>query len=178
VLENLIAGLQIGFTQPVRLDDIVVIEGEFGRIEEIAMTYIVVRVWDERRLIVPFSKFISEPFQNWTRRDSNITGTVMIWVDYSTPVQRVREFAQKLVEGSPLWDRRAFNLQVTETNEQAMQLRIVLSAADAPTLWNLRVTVREQVIEHLQRELPDSLPRRRILHRPLDRNLDAPADAG
>jgi small-conductance mechanosensitive channel len=163
VLENFIAGLQIGFTQPIRIDDVVIIQGEFGWVEEIGITYIVVRLWDERRLIVPFSKFISEPFQNWTRTGSHILGTVEVWVDYATPVERVREAAREITSASPLWDGRVYNLQVTSASEQAVQLRILISAFDAAGAWDLRVHVREKLIDFLQRELPDALPRRRIV---------------
>lgn len=163
VLENLIAGLQIGFTQPARLDDVVVINGQLGRVEEIGMTYVVVRLWDERRLIVPFSKFISESFENWTRATAQITGAVYVWVDYATPVERVRAEAQRIVEASPLWDKRVFNLQVTDANERAVQLRVLVSAAHSSAAWDLRVHVREKLIEFLQRDLPDALPRQRVV---------------
>jgi small-conductance mechanosensitive channel len=183
VLENLIAGLQIGFTQPIRLDDVVVMQGEFGRVEEIGMTYIVLRLWDERRMIVPFNKVITEPFQNWSRTTTQLTGTVYLWVDYATPVERVREAAQRIVEASPLWDKRVFALQVTEASEQAMQLRVLASASSSSAAWDLRVHVREKLIEFLQRELPDSLPRRRVmLHRPHDDSpppaVERPGDRG
>ena len=127
------------------------------------MTYVVVRLWDERRLIVPFNKVISEPFQNWTRNGSNITGSVFLWVDYATPVERVREEAKRIASQSPLWDQRVFACQVTDANEQAMQLRVIVSAGNAAAAWDLRVLIREKLIEFLQREMPDSLPRRRVM---------------
>lgn len=162
VLENLIGGLQIGFTQPIRLDDVVVVAGEYGRVEEITTTYIVLKLWDERRLIVPFSKFISEPFQNWTRTGAELLSTVFLWVDYTAPVERIRAEADAIVKGSPLWDGRVFALQVTEFTEQTMQLRVLVSAANAGAAFDLRVHVREQLIAFLQRELPHVLPRRRM----------------
>jgi small-conductance mechanosensitive channel len=173
VLENLIAGLQIGFTQPIRLDDVVVIGGEQGRVEEIGMTYIVVRLWDDRRLIVPFSKFIGESFENWTRTSAQITGAVYLWVDYATPVERVRAAAQSIVAASPLWDQRQFSVQVTDSNDRAMQIRVVVSAAHSSAAWDLRVHVREKLIEFLQREIPEALPRRRVT---LDRGADDSRD--
>lgn len=162
VLENLIGGLQIGFTQPIRLDDVVIVAGEYGRVEEITTTYVVLKLWDERRLIVPFSKFISEPFQNWTRTGSELLGTVFIWVDYTAPVERIRAAADAIVRESPLWDGRVFKVQVTEFTEQSMQLRVLVSAAHAGAAFDLRVHVREQLIAFLQRELPHLVPRRRI----------------
>ncbi|HEV2295708.1 MAG TPA: mechanosensitive ion channel domain-containing protein [Tepidisphaeraceae bacterium] len=162
VLENLIGGLQIGFTQPIRLDDVVLVAGEYGRVEEITTTYVVVLLWDERRLIVPFNKFISEPFQNWTRTGSELLGTVFVWVDYTAPVERIRAAAEAIVKQSPLWDGRVFKVQVTELTEQTMQLRVLVSANHAAAAFDLRVHVRERLIEFLQRELPHVLPRRRM----------------
>ncbi len=161
VLENLIAGLQIGFTQPIRLDDTVVIDDKFGRVEDITMTYIVVRLWDERRLIVPFSKFIAQPFENWTRYDSAVMGTVMLWVDFSTPVDRVRDAGKRIVQSTPYWDGRAFNVQVTDATESAMLLRVLVSARNSTDAWELRVLVREKLIAFLNAELPGALPNRR-----------------
>jgi small-conductance mechanosensitive channel len=162
VLENLIAGVQIGLTQPVRLDDVVIVDGEWGRVEEITLTYVVVRIWDERRLILPFSKFITESFQNWTRTSSQILGTVFVWLDYTAPIGRIREMARAIVEGSPLWDRRVFVVQVTETTERTMQVRVLVSAADAGRAFDLRCEVREKLVGQLQREIPECLPRVRL----------------
>lgn len=162
VLENLLGGLQIGFTQPIRLDDVVLVAGEYGRVEEITTTYVVLKLWDERRLIVPFSKFISEPFQNWTRTGAELLGTVFVWVDYAAPVERIRAAAEQIVRESPLWDGRVNKLQVTECTEQSMQLRVLVSANNASAAFDLRVHVRERLIDFLQRELPHVLPRRRL----------------
>jgi len=162
VLENLIAGLQLAFTQPIRIDDVVIIDGEWGRIEEITTTYVVVRIWDERRLIVPFSKFISNSFQNWTRRSADILGTVYIYGDYRIPVGAVRKELGSICENSDNWDRRVCVLQVTNATDRAIELRALVSAANSSAAWDLRVQVREKLIEFLQREHPECLPRTRV----------------
>ncbi|MFG0283630.1 MAG: mechanosensitive ion channel family protein, partial [Phycisphaerales bacterium JB039] len=158
-LENIFAGLQLAFTEPIRIDDVVIIAGEWGRIEEITSTYVVVKVWDERRLIVPFSKFLQEPFQNWTRTTADILGTVMIHCDYSVPVDEVRAELKRIVEGHDAWDGRVCGLQVTESSERTMGLRALVSAADASAAWNLRCDVREKLIVWLQENHPGALPR-------------------
>lgn len=162
VLENLIAGVQLAMTQPIRLDDVVIIDGEWGRIEEITTTYVVVRIWDQRRLIVPFSKFISDSFQNWTRESADILGTVFIHADYTVPVQAVREELQRLVEASDLWDKRVCVLQVTDATDRTVELRALISAKDSGSAWDLRVQLRERLLEFLQREYPHALPRTRV----------------
>lgn len=162
VLENLISGLQLAFTQPIRVDDVVIVEGEWGRVEEITATYVVVRIWDDRRLIVPFAHFISQPFQNWTRRTADILGTIFLHVDYRIPVAAVRAELQRLCAANALWDGRVCVLQVTEAGERTLQLRALVSAADSGRAWDLRVALREQLVEFLQREFPDCLPRTRI----------------
>jgi small-conductance mechanosensitive channel len=162
VLENLIAGLQLAFTQPIRVDDVVIVEGEWGRVEEITATYVVVRIWDERRLIVPFSRFISQPFQNWTRRSAAILGTIFIYADYTVPVQALRDELSRLCAASELWDGRVCNLQVTNAGEQTLELRGLVSASDSGRAWDLRVHLREELVAFLQREHPDCLPRARV----------------
>jgi len=162
VLENLIAGLQIALTHPINIDDVVIVEGEWGWIEQITSTYVVVRVWDQRRLIVPFSKFISESFQNWTRRTSDILGTVLLHLDYRTPLAPLREEMLRVTGQNKYWDGRVCVLQVTDATERTMTVRILLSAANSPAAWELRVHVREKLIEFLQREYPESLPRLRV----------------
>lgn len=161
VLGNIIAGVQIALTQPIRIDDAVVIEGEWGWIEEITVTYVVVRIWDERRLIVPFSKIIEEPFQNWTRRSANILGSVFLHVDYTCPVGEVRAELERALKANDKWDGRAWVLQVTEATDRTIQLRALMTAADSPTAWDLRCEIREHLIAFLQREHPDALPRTR-----------------
>ena len=162
VLGNLIAGLQIGLSQPIRIDDVVIVEGEWGVIEEITGTFVVVRIWDERRLVVPLQHWIEKPFQNWTRTSSQLIGTVFLWVDYRTPLAPLREALQRACASSELWDGRVALLQVTEAGEQALQLRCLVSAASAPRAWDLRCHVREQLVDFLQREHPDCLPRQRV----------------
>jgi small-conductance mechanosensitive channel len=161
VLSNLIAGLQIAMTQPIRLDDVVIIEGEWGRIEEITGTYVVVRIWDERRLVVPLNWFIENPFQNWTRTNAKLLGTVFLWLDYGVPLQPLRDELARLCQAAPEWDRWVCLLQVTDTSEHAMQLRCLVSSADSALNFDLRCRVREGLIDFVQRTYPDSLPRLR-----------------
>ena len=159
VLQNLIAGIQIAIAQPIRLDDVVIVEGEWGRIEEITATYVVVKIWDQRRLIVPLNYFIEHTFQNWTRSDAEILGTVFVFVDYTVPVEEVRAELHRLLEENDKWDRRAWGLVVTDATDRAVQLRALMSAADAGSAWDLRCEIREQLITYLQARHPDSLPR-------------------
>ncbi|USN98468.1 MAG: mechanosensitive ion channel family protein [Phycisphaeraceae bacterium] len=161
VLGNIIAGIQIALTQPIRIDDAVIIGGEWGWIEEITTTYVVVKIWDERRLIVPFSKIIEEPFENWTRKSADILGSVVLYVDYSCPVDAVRDELDRILDGHPKWDGRAKVLQVIDCTEKSMVLRVLVTAADSPTAWELRCDVRERLLAFLMREYPWSLPRRR-----------------
>ena len=158
IVGNLLAGLQIAFTQPIRLDDVVIVEGEWGRVEEITRSYVVVKIWDERRLIVPLQFFIENPFQNWTRGSANILGTVMLWLDYRMPVDPLREAFQKLCDSDPDWDRRVAVVQVTEVTEQAMQVRLLMSSADAGRNFDLRCRVREGLIAFVQTHYPQCLP--------------------
>lgn len=159
VLGNLIAGLQIALTQPIRLDDVVIIENEWGRIEEITATYVVVKIWDERRLVVPLEWVIQNPFQNWTRTGSQLLGTVFLWLDYRLPLAPLRAELERVCQDAPEWDGRIAIIQVTETNERAMQLRALVSAGDASKAWDLRCRVREALIDFVQREHPEALPR-------------------
>lgn len=161
VLGNLIAGLQIGLAQPIRLDDVVIVLGQWGRVEEITLTYVVVRLWDSRSLVVPLQWFIENPFENWTRRTAELTGSVMLWVDYAMDLAPLRAELERLCREAPEWDRRACVLQVVETSERAMQLRALVSAADAPSCWTLRCKVREGLIAWIAREHPARLPRLR-----------------
>jgi small-conductance mechanosensitive channel len=156
---NLFAGFQLAMTQPIRLDDVVIVEGEWGRIEEITLTYVVVHIWDDRRLIVPLSYFIEKPFQNWTRVSAQLLGSVCLWVDYSLPLGELRRAVQQIVETNPLWDKRFWNLQVTDTTDRAMQLRVLATAADSSKAWDLRCDIREKLIGFVQETLPQHLPR-------------------
>jgi len=161
VLSNLIAGIQLALTQPIRIDDVVIVEGEWGWVEEIHMTYVVVRIWDLRRLVVPLSYFIEKPFQNWTRKSADILGTVFLHVDYTVPVQEVRGELQRILEASPLWDHKVWNLQVTGATDKTLELRALMSARNSGDAWNLRCEVREGLIDFLQKSYPEALPRLR-----------------
>ena len=154
-----IAGLQIAFTQPIRVDDVVIVENEWGRIEEITLTYVVVRIWDLRRLIVPITYFIEKPFQNWTRTTADILGSVFLYVDYTVPVEGIREELQRILDKSQHWDRKVCVLQVTNTSERTIELRALMSAVDASTAWTLRCEVREKLVGFVQKNYPEALPR-------------------
>jgi small-conductance mechanosensitive channel len=177
VLSNLIAGVQIAVTQPIRIDDAVIVEGEWGSIEEITSTYVVVRLWDWRRMIVPLTYFIEKPFQNWTREGSALIGTVMLYLDYTAPIARIREKATELAAQSKLWNRKVVNVQVSDAKEGTIEVRVLVSANSAPAAWDLRCEMREKLIDFLQRDYPQALPRRRQeVYEPkaLDRENAAP----
>jgi small-conductance mechanosensitive channel len=161
VLANLIAGVQLAITQPIRLDDAVLVENEFGWVEEISATYVVVRLWDWRRLVVPLTYFIEKPFQNWTREGSALIGTVLLYLDYTAPVAAIRDKAQALLAQSALWDKQVFNVQVTEARADTIELRVLVSANSAGAVFDLRCEMREKLLDFLQREHPGALPRRR-----------------
>jgi small-conductance mechanosensitive channel len=161
MLSNLIAGIQIATTQPIRIDDQVVIENESGRIEEITSTYVVIRLWDLRRLIVPLSYFIEKPFQNWTRETTNLIGSVFLYVDFTAPVDAIRAQLLEIVKASKLWDGEIAQLQVTDAKEGAIELRALASARSAGDAFDLRCEIREKLIGFLQREHPTALPRGR-----------------
>lgn len=161
-LGNVIAGIQIAIAQPIRLDDAVVVENEWGWIEEITLTYVVVRIWDLRRLVLPISYFVEKPFQNWTRTSADLLGSVFIYTDYTVPVKEVRKELTRILEQSPYWDKKVNVLQVTNTTERTVEMRALMSAVNSPTAWNLRCEVREKLLEFLQKEFPQSLPRLRI----------------
>jgi small-conductance mechanosensitive channel len=162
LLGNVLAGLQIAMTQPIRLDDVVIVEGEFGRIEEITGSYVVIAVWDERRMIVPLQWFIEHPFQNWTRTSAQILGSVFLWVDFGFPVEPLRKELARLCEGNADWDRRVCNIQVTDSSDRAMQLRILVSSASASQNGDLRCFLRERLLDYISRENPDYFPKLRI----------------
>ena len=164
VLSNLIAGVQLAMTQPIRIDDAVIVEGEWGTIEEITSTYVVVRVWDLRRLIVPLSYFIEKPFQNWTRESSALIGVVFFYLDYGAPVGVIREKLKEICRNSKDWNGQTVALQVTDTKESVVELRAIMSASSAGQAFNLRCEVREKMIEFLKREHPEALPRQRQLN--------------
>jgi len=163
VVGSLLAGIQIAITQPFRIDDAVLVENEWGWIEEINLTYVVVRIWDKRRLILPSTYFLEKPFQNWTRTSADITGSVYIYVDYTISFQALRDELSRLLNESELWDKKVNVLQVTDSKESTLEIRILVSAKNSPTAWDLRVYIREKMIEFIQKNYPESLPRTRVL---------------
>jgi small-conductance mechanosensitive channel len=181
VFSNLLAGLQIALAQPIRIDDVVIVENEWGRVEEITGTYVVLKIWDERRLVIPLQWFIEHPFQNWTRTTAQIIGSVMLWVDYTTELEPLRAEASRLAKASKDFDGRVCLLQVVETSERGMQLRLIVSSPSAGQSWDLRCLLREGLIAFLQREQPHALPRLRAeLQRPQavrDADARAPTDS-
>ncbi|MNK38645.1 Miniconductance mechanosensitive channel MscM precursor [compost metagenome] len=161
VFGNLIAGLQIALTQPIRLDDVVIVEGEWGRVEEIGSSYVVVRIWDERRMVVPLTWFIEHPFQNWTRRSADLLGTAFLWLDYRAPIPAIRAELERICAGEALWDGRVCVTQVTETTDHTLQVRLLVSARNSGDAFDLRCIVRERMLDFLAREHPQALPRTR-----------------
>ncbi|MCW1431651.1 mechanosensitive ion channel family protein [Novosphingobium sp. JCM 18896] len=165
-LKNLIAGLQMAFTEPIRIDDVVIVDGEWGRIEEIRLTYVVVKIWDERRLVVPISKFLEESFQNWTRETSQILGSVFWHLDPATDVERLRAELVSLVEANERWDGRFCNLQVTDAKPEAIEVRALMTAKDASTAFDLRCDVREGLLRFIRAEMPEAIVRHRAYLEP------------
>jgi small-conductance mechanosensitive channel len=161
-VSNLLAGIQIAITEPIRIDDVVIVDGQWGRIEEITAAYVVVCIWNLERLIVPLSYFIENPFQNWTRSSANLIGTCYIYADYSCPLSPLREEYLRVLKSTDLWDGKAQVLQVTDLFQQTMQLRALMSAADSGKLFDLRCYVREKMIAFLQQNYPECLPKQRI----------------
>jgi small-conductance mechanosensitive channel len=174
VLGNFIAGLQIAFSQPIRIDDVLIVNGEWGRVERITGTYVVVRIWDERRMIVPLQWFIENPFENWTHTSSTILGTVFLWLDFSVPVAAVRSEFERVTHASLRWDKRVCVLHVTDANEKGMQLRLLVSAQDSGTAFDLRCEIREAMIAFVAERYPESLPRMRPVLEPLEAALRKP----
>lgn len=162
-LKNLIAGIQLAFTEPIRLDDVLIIENEWGKVEEIRLTYVVVALWDERRLVVPVSRFLEMPFQNWTRNTSQLLGSAFFWLDPTADIPRLRAKYEEVVRASPRWDGRAFVLQVTDTKPDAIEVRVLATAKDAPTAFDLRCDLREAMLAFIRDEMPEALPRRRVI---------------
>ena len=170
-LSNLLAGFQIAFTQPIRIDDEVVVEGQFGTIEEITLTYVVVRIWDDRRLVLPINYFLEKPFENWTRSTADLLGTVYLYTDYSLPVEWLRKEFLSMLQDHPLWDKRAGSLSVTDAKENVMEVRALVSSASSGDVWDLRCQVREHLVKLIQEHYPSSLPKVRAV-------LQGPAVAG
>jgi len=163
IVGSLLAGIQIAITQPFRIDDAVLVENEWGWIEEINLTYVVVRIWDKRRLVLPSTYFLEKPFQNWTRTSADITGSVFLYVDYTISFQALRVELSRLLNESELWDKKVNVLQVTDSKESTLEIRILVSAKNSPTAWDLRVHIREKMIEFIQKNYPECLPRARVL---------------
>ncbi len=162
-LGNLLAGLQIAFTQPLRLDDALIVEGEFGKVEEITLTYVVLRLWDQRRLILPINYFIEKPFQNWTRTSSEILGTIFLHLDHTAPFETIRKEFTRLLETSPLWDSRVGVMQVTNTTESTVEVRLLVSAVNSGEAFDLRCFIRENMISYIQQHVPTALPKTRAI---------------
>jgi small-conductance mechanosensitive channel len=157
-LSNFLAGFQIAFTQPIRIDDVLVVEGEWGRVEDITLTYVVVSIWDQRRLVLPITYFIEKPFQNWTRSTSEILGTVFLYVDYTFPVDDLRTELSRLLTTTKLWDKRVGILQVTDAKEHTIELRILVSARNSSEAFDLRCYIREKLLKYIAENIPQSLP--------------------
>ncbi|SDT91236.1 mechanosensitive ion channel family protein [Halopseudomonas salegens] len=159
VLSNLLAGMQIALTQPFRIDDVLHVQGEWCWVEEVTSTYVVLRVWDLRRLVVPLQWFIENPFQNWSRNTSDLLGSVFVWVDYTMPVEPLRQEFNRLLAESPLWDGQLATVQVTDSSDQALQVRFLMSAANSSNNWDLRCAIREGLVTFIQENYPAQLPR-------------------
>jgi small-conductance mechanosensitive channel len=173
---NLLAGLQVAFSEPIRIDDVVVVEGEWGRIEEITTSYVVIRIWDLRRLIVPLSYFIEHPFQNWTREHSDLLGTAFLYTDYTVSVASIRDHLARVLDGSPLWDRKVCSTQVTNLSERTMEIRCLLSARNSSDLFDLRCIIREEMVKFIQQNYPDAFPLTRFSSLPDSRELISAAE--
>ncbi len=166
-LGTILAGLQIAVTQPIRLEDVVIVENEWGWIEEINLTYVVIRIWDKRRLVVPTTYFLEKPFQNWTRTSAEILGTVFIYTDYTMPFEPLRKELTRILKSSKDWKGNVNVLQITDAKEHTVEIRALMDADTSPKAWDLRVFVREKLIEFIQKEYPQCLPRTRVL---MDKN--------
>ena len=158
VFSNLIAGLQLALAQPIRIDDVLIVQGEWGRVEEITGTYVVLKIWDERRMIIPLTWFIENPFQNWTRTGANLLGTVFLYLDYATPIEPLRAEAERLVKTFSEWDGRVLAVQVTDAKERTIEVRVLVSASNSGRAFDLRCKMREALLAFLAREYPQALP--------------------
>ncbi|MEO9893824.1 mechanosensitive ion channel domain-containing protein [Aurantibacter sp.] len=163
MIATFLAGIQIAVAQPIKLDDVVIVEGEWGRIEEITLTYVVVKIWDKRRLIVPTTYFIEQPFQNWTKTSADLLGTVFMYTDYQVPIDVLRNELTRILKNTDLWDGEVNNIQVTDSKADYVELRALMSSKDSSTAWDLRVHVREQLLGFLQKEYPQSIAHTRLL---------------
>jgi len=172
-LGNFLAGMQIAFTQPISIDDVLVVEGEWGRVEDITLTYVVLAIWDQRRLILPITYFIEKPFQNWTRTTSQILGTVFLYVDYTFPVDELREELSRLLKTNKLWDKRVGVLQVTDSKEHTIELRALMSARNSSDAFDLRCYVRENLLKYITANMPQNLPKSRYQRNEMDLEIAA-----
>ncbi|WP_442589742.1 mechanosensitive ion channel family protein [Pedobacter sp. AW31-3R] len=173
-LGNLLAGFQIAFTQPIRIDDVLIVEGEWGKVEEITLTYVVVNIWDQRRLILPITYFIEKPFQNWTRVSAQLLGTVFLYLDYTIPIPPLREKLTSLLTDHPLWDKRVNVVQLTDNKELNVEVRFLMSARNSSQAFDLRCFVREEMIAFIRENYPDSLPKTRLEFNGNDSKKDNP----
>lgn len=158
-LASVFTGFQIAFTQPLKIGDNIHVENEFGTIEEITLTHVTIRLWDLRRLVLPINYLLEKPYQNWSHPTSDLLGTIFIYVDYNANLEAIRTELGKILQSTPLWDKKFYNLQLTELKEHTMELRILLSAKDAGDLWNLRCYVREKIIQYIREQFPHILPK-------------------
>jgi small-conductance mechanosensitive channel len=163
LLENLIAGVQLAMTQPIRIDDVLVIQGQWGWVEEINSTYVVMRLWDWRRFVLPLSYFLQNPFENWTRTSAAIIGSVFVYLDYTAPIDAIRAKATEIVKASKRWDGKVVNVQLTDAKSDTIELRVLMTAIDSPTVWDLRCEVREKLLTFIQSAHPTALPRQRAV---------------
>ena len=175
VIGTLLAGIQIAITQPFRIDDAVLVENEWGWIEDIHLSYVVVRIWDNRRMVLPSSYFLDKPFQNWTRNSADLIGSVFLYTDYTISFDALREELSRVLQTTPLWDGKVNVLQVTDSKPTSVEIRILVSAKNSPTAWDLRVYVREKMIVFIQENYPQSLPRTRVI---LEQEQPSPPEAG
>ncbi|HEY2580169.1 MAG TPA: mechanosensitive ion channel domain-containing protein [Mucilaginibacter sp.] len=161
-LSNFLAGFQIAFTQPIRIGDILVVEGEWGRVDDITLTYVVLKIWDQRQLILPINYFIEKPFQNWTRASEELTGVIFLYMDYSVPVDALRQELDRLLEHNQLWDKRRKSVQVTDAKERTIEIRVLVSTKNSSDAFELRSYIREKLIKFISDNYPDSLPVNRL----------------
>jgi small-conductance mechanosensitive channel len=173
-ISNLLAGFQIAFTQPIKIDDAVIVENEWGWIEEINLTYVVVRIWDMRRLVVPITYFTEKSFQNWTRNSADIMGSVFLYTDYTIPVDKLRTAFEVFLAETEMWDKKAQVLQVVECTEKSMQLRLLMTAKNSPTAWDLRCFIREKMITYIQEHYPEALPKTRVILHQKEESIKKP----
>jgi small-conductance mechanosensitive channel len=168
LLKNLVAGIQLAFTEPVRIDDVVVYQGEWGRVEKISLTYVVLKIWDDRRLVIPVSKLLEDTIENWTRETSHLLGTVMLYLDHAADVEAIRGFAVEQVRNHPLWDKRVAVLQVTDMTRDVMELRVLMSGRNGSELFDMRCDIREAVLRHIAETAPEALNRNRLQFEAVD----------